>query len=1266
MFQTLQTRLNNLIKLTSRIALRNAALTALILIPALWGFDRWVTQRLYTTARATYSSQLSSYGVSLAQSVQQRLNYVTSLTGFVLGEAHHGDQIPVEEFNAFSKVLFESTRGIRNIALAPNGVAAFVYPYDENKALIGYDPSKDDRAFVRDEIQRAVDTRSVIVSLPYELIQGGNGIIARQAIFIEDKYWGLANIVLDIPPLLEDAGILPMPSEMEIAIQDQAGNVFYGNEVVFELLPVTYSVGLPEGSWEVAGIPAIGWAATYQQSLYIIRAMETFSLMLFVLVVYLVSGRQEQLKSMVELRTLELAQAAEEWVTTFDTMSDMVTIHDNEFQILRANRAAAEVFGYQPGDIVGLACFHVFHHLDCPIDNCPFHRSQTTGEQEIIDVWEPTVGKWLQIISNPLKDALGAVTGVVHVMRDITSQKQAESEIQILKEFNEEIVQNLAEGIAIQDMDGYITFTNPALTAIWGFLPDEIIGKHWTEIIPSDQHDVVQSADQRRLSGTSDRYELLLVHKDGHRVPVFIGGSPRYDGEQFTGTLAVLTDITELATAKEEQKKLLADIQKRLKDLQAIYQTSQNLLRIHAPEVLAAEIIHILEEILGYEYSAVLLVDEFSEKLLPFVLSDQGKGVIFTETDKEYISQLNMKIGEGITGWVAQHGQSIRIDDVRQDDRYVAARDDLRSEMCVPMKVGERIIGVVNIESQTPAAYTESDQRVLETVAAQIAIAIANAQLFSETEQRAEELEALDSISGALSKAQNIAAAMPILLEETLKITGAPAGAICLYQSSVDRLVAIASKGWLISLQGRQLALDEGIAGQVFSSQKYRISLDFGQDPISSQPEPGIIPPGWGGICLPIQAGTQKSGVMFVSKPASQALTAQQVKLLTAVSTMAGVALHRLQLHDETVQRLENLQALHAVNQAISATTDLRVSLTILLESTLSQLGVDAAGILLYDQYSQTLEYAAGQGFHTAGYLQSQVRMGEGYAGVSALERKFIQVLDLAREEKAALKKSLITGEKFKSYWCVPLITKGKITGVLEVFARSEFTPQQSWQDLLETLAAQAAIAIADVQLFMEIQKTNMDLRMAYDATIEGWARALELRDTETEGHSRRVVDLTLKIARQMGIAGEALLHVRRGALLHDIGKMGISDEILFKPGKLTESEWAIMHQHPVYAYEMLSSISYLRPALDIPYYHHEKWDGSGYPRGIKGDQIPLSARIFAIVDVWDALLSDRLYRNAWPKEKVLDYLQEQSGQHFDPEIVLIFNELITRDEVIR
>jgi len=237
----------------------------------------------------------------------------------------------------------------------------------------------------------------------------------------------------------------------------------------------------------------------------------------------------------------------------------------------------------------------------------------------------------------------------------------------------------------------------------------------------------------------------------------------------------------------------------------------------------------------------------------------------------------------------------------------------------------------------------------------------------------------------------------------------------------------------------------------------------------------------------------------------------------------------------------------------------------------------------------------------------------------------------------------------------VPLVAKGKLVGVLEVFNREPLAPDAEWVHFLETLAGQAAIAVDNAFLFLDLQRHNLQLSLAYETTLEGWSRALDLRDRETEGHTRRVTEMAVRLATAMGLDEEAIVHIRRGGLLHDIGKMGIPDAILLKDGPLTAQEWEIMQRHPAYAYELLSPIKFLEPALDIPHYHHEKWDGTGYPRGLSGLDIPLAARIFAIADVYDALRSDRPYRAAWPEDKVLQHIKSLSGTHFDPVVVAAF-----------
>jgi len=367
-------------------------------------------------------------------------------------------------------------------------------------------------------------------------------------------------------------------------------------------------------------------------------------------------------------------------------------------------------------------------------------------------------------------------------------------------------------------------------------------------------------------------------------------------------------------------------------------------------------------------------------------------------------------------------------------------------------------------------------------------------------------------------------------------------------------------------------------------------------------------------------------------------------------------------LNKDLLRQVDYVTSLRRIDQSIVSSTDLSLTLGMILDNIRHQLGVDAVTALLINTETLTLDYAATRGFSVSVLQGTAVKLGVGLAGQVALSRQPLSVPDLASTLVLPDWRRVVHQEGFTSYYAAPLIAKGQVVGVIEVMHRQALPLAPRWLEMLETLVGQAAIAVDNAQLFAELERKNLELRLAYDETIEGWARALDLRDKETEGHSRRVTEMTVALCQRLGTSSEQLVHVRRGALLHDIGKMGIRDAVLLKPGKLTDEEWVAMKQHPRHAVDLLSPIKFLRPALDIPEYHHEKWDGSGYPLGLKAEAIPLTARAFAVVDVYDALTSDRPYRQAWSRERVLEHIQDSADTHFDPQIVKVFFQLVEQD----
>jgi PAS domain S-box-containing protein len=430
--------------------------------------------------------------------------------------------------------------------------------------------------------------------------------------------------------------------------------------------------------------------------------------------------------------------------------------------------------------------------------------------------------------------------------------------------------------------------------------------------------------------------------------------------------------------------------------------------------------------------------------------------------------------------------------------------------------------------------------------------------------------------------------------------------------------------------------------------------------PLFHQPIEGSSRPRiktWLGV--PLAHQDEVIGIFTIDRYEENLFSEDDIAVAMEFANRAAIAIINAQLYEQTIQQVEKLEILRKIDAVITGSMNLHTSLMEILVLIQKGLDVDAVSIILYDEEKEILTSERGVGFASEVDSSIEINLGQGFSGHIALEREPLYIPDVTFKKTKNKYPVDLSAEDITSYYGLPLIARGKLEGVLQIYNHARLDPDEDWVTFADALAGQAAIAVYNISLFAGYEQANRDLVQAYDATIEGWAHALELRDKETVGHSRRVADLSLRIARRFGFDEEALHHIRRGVLLHDIGKMGIPDEILHKPGPLTEEEWDIMHLHPGFAYDMLKDIEYLQPALKIPHYHHERWDGSGYPEGLIGEEIPMEARIFAVVDIWDALISDRYYRPAWSREKALEYVKKESGNLLDPDVVAVFLEII-------
>lgn len=519
--------------------------------------------------------------------------------------------------------------------------------------------------------------------------------------------------------------------------------------------------------------------------------------------------------------------------------------------------------------------------------------------------------------------------------------------------------------------------------------------------------------------------------------------------------------------------------------------------------------------------------------------------------------------------------------------------------------------------------------------------------------QREREMETVVSVAGALRGAQSRDEILSVVVTKTIEHLQANRAALFSRDPRTGETIVEYVLGDSRHKTGERLAPGAGISGHVIATSQPYLTNDAPNDVHLRVEDRPNAPDAMAAV--PLIARNETIGALLIGR--NSFIRETDLRLLTAIGEIAASAMQRAAHFEETQRQLHRLNALHTIDIAITSSSDPDTALGVLIDQITEQLGVDAAAIMLAHNGDRQLHFTAGRGFK-GDSIRTPIFLDWGDGNFTG--EKLCYLPEIFRDERTPDRlRKLAKQEGFCAYVGVPLVTHGQRKGILELFNRRELDEYTEWWDFLDNLARKAAIAIANSELFRDLQTTNHELAAAYEATLEGWAKALELRDKETQGHSRRVTELTVRLAKALGISEDELVDIRRGTMLHDIGKMGIPDSILQKPGPLSTEEWEIMRQHPVLAYNLLSSIRFLERALDIPFCHHERWDGRGYPRGLRGEEIPLAARIFALVDVYDALLSDRPYRPAWSEKEVREYIREQSGKHFDPRVGQVFLQLL-------
>ncbi len=515
--------------------------------------------------------------------------------------------------------------------------------------------------------------------------------------------------------------------------------------------------------------------------------------------------------------------------------------------------------------------------------------------------------------------------------------------------------------------------------------------------------------------------------------------------------------------------------------------------------------------------------------------------------------------------------------------------------------------------------------------------------------QREREQQATLNLAAAMRAGVTQQELLPAILQETMRVLDCQSAAFGMYDEINHLMVIEYAMGDWQDFAGRHMPIrSNGLLDQALDTSQ-PLYLDP-NDVENIGPIPDIIRKSGKLACAPLVANGEVLGLLMAGKKYS--FNAEDRRIFEVYANLSANAIHRATLLEETARRLKYVHGLHEIDQSIIAREPIQAILEKIIAMAREQLHLDAVQIVQIEAHGRQLRLLSQAGLLHPPANGKQVRLAMGPLELAENHRRLIPDL---RQHPQFVEARGLGDERFVSYLGFAMEVDNHHKGLFEVLQRTPLRLSPAEVNLLETLAGQASIALDKHTMSSDLQKKHHELMEAYESTIEGWSRTLELRDDDTVGHSNRVTAMTLRLARELAIDDEELVHIRRGALLHDIGKMGVPDAILYKNDSLNEEEWSIMRTHPALAYERLKPIKFLEPALSIPFLHHERWDGSGYPLGLKGSEIPLAARIFAVVDVWDALTSDRPYRSAWPQVEARNYIRSMAGIHFDPQVVEAF-----------
>jgi len=684
------------------------------------------------------------------------------------------------------------------------------------------------------------------------------------------------------------------------------------------------------------------------------------------------------------------------------------------------------------------------------------------------------------------------------------------------RRYAESIIQTAPAMVITLDENGKIYSFNEFAADLTGYKPQDVIGQNWIEMfIPPSCRERITYILKEVLAGNETFWinENPIVCKDGPQRYVYWQNTLLSDEINQTHTvLSIGIDITDRNRLEQQSQRLL---QQQIAANQLSISLGESLELTETYQIIYQHVLNLMDAdafiVSSYDKATQLIhasyvIAEGEEidvtKFPPIPLEEAGKGTqsqVIRSGKPMNITDFRDAMNNTATEHTITEDKQV-VDGPPPEDRQ---GDSTNSAILVPMKDKGETIGVLQIQSHSLDAYTREDIDLLAALANEAAISIQNARLFNEAHQRLDEMEMVNRISVALRFADTLSEMMPIFLDETLSILNTSSGAIAIYDESAQKFDSQLFRGWFENLESSLPPLRKGISGHVLETGKAYISTEFVSDPLVTLETRQVVPEKWGGACFPVYAGTIVTGIFYVSVEHPRQLTSEEIILLETLAEIVGVAIHRTRLREKTDNQIQRLAALRIIDTTINASLDMNIVTDVLLEQAKTLLNVDAVSLLTLDPYTNVLEHAGCIGFRSDIQKQLQLRVGESFAGKTALTRELTIIPDLPSSGEAFEKPEFVAGEDIVAYFAAPLISKGKVKGVLEALHRTVFHPNKDWIDFFKTLAGQAALAIDNTTLFRDLQKTNLDLALAYDSTLEGWARALEYREKESVSNSR-------------------------------------------------------------------------------------------------------------------------------------------------------------------